>query len=158
MVGKKPETLYQVRIIVDANIVFSAILNSNGKIGDLLINSQGKFQFIAPDFLRVEIRKHYKKLSAISGMNIDDIRESEFQVCKDITFISEEQISPSTWRVAEKLVSDVDPKDIQYIAFSKHFHCKIWSSDKALRAGLEKKKFRSFISTDELYLLKEKKK
>jgi len=29
-----------VKIIVDANIIFSGILNSNGKIGDLLINSK----------------------------------------------------------------------------------------------------------------------
>ena len=27
-----------MKIIVDANIVFSGILNSNGKIGDLLMN------------------------------------------------------------------------------------------------------------------------
>lgn len=36
---------YQVKIIVDANIVFSGILNSNGKIGDLLINSRKYFEF-----------------------------------------------------------------------------------------------------------------
>jgi predicted nucleic acid-binding protein len=51
MVGGKQITIYQVKIIVDANIVFSGILNSNGKIGDLLINSKGRFNFIAPEFL-----------------------------------------------------------------------------------------------------------
>lgn len=30
-----------MRIIVDANIVFSAILNTNSKIADLLLNSKG---------------------------------------------------------------------------------------------------------------------
>ena len=44
-----------MKIIVDANIVFSGILNTNGKIGDLLINSKKQFEFIAPDFLRTEI-------------------------------------------------------------------------------------------------------
>jgi len=44
-----------VRLIVDANIVFSGIINSKGKIGDLLINSKNKFDFIAPDFLWNEI-------------------------------------------------------------------------------------------------------
>jgi predicted nucleic acid-binding protein len=28
-----------MKIVVDANIIFSAILNSDGKIGDVLINS-----------------------------------------------------------------------------------------------------------------------
>lgn len=34
-----------MRIIVDANIIFSAILNTNGKIGDLLLNSHNIFEF-----------------------------------------------------------------------------------------------------------------
>jgi len=140
-----------VRVIGDANIVFSAILNSNGKIGDLLINSRKSMDFIAPDFLRTEIRKHHFKLVKISKMTLEQVRESEFQVCKDIAFISEEKIKKSTWLTAENLVADIDPKDTHYIAYSKHFRCKIWSGDKELIRGLKKKGFTNFISTDELY-------
>ena len=56
-----------MKLIVDANIVFSAILNTNGKIGDLLMNSRKQFKFIAPEFLRIEVAKHYTKLAKISG-------------------------------------------------------------------------------------------
>jgi predicted nucleic acid-binding protein len=140
-----------VKIIVDANIVFSGILNSNGKIGDLLINSQKYLDFIAPDFLRSEIFKHHSRLCKISGMTLEQVREAEFQIYKDITFISEEQIKQSTWLSAEKLVADIDPKDTHYVAYSKHFRCKIWSGDKELITGLAKKGFKNFISTDELY-------
>ena len=48
-----------MRLIVDANIVFSGILNTKSKIGHILINEKNHFQFIAPDFLRIEIRNHY---------------------------------------------------------------------------------------------------
>lgn len=144
-----------MKLIVDANIVFSGILNSNGKIGDLLINSKKHFQFIAPDFLRTEIHKLYPKLSKISKMTIDDVRESEFQVCKEIIFISEELIKKSIWLTAEKLVADIDPKDIHYIAYSKYFRCKIWSGDKALIKGLAQKGFKNFITTEELYNLRQ---
>lgn len=75
-----------MRVIVDANIVFSAILNSNGKIGDLLINSRRSLNFIAPDFLRTEIRKHHPRLVKISKMTLEQVRESEFKVCNGITF------------------------------------------------------------------------
>ena len=145
-----------MKIIVDANIVFSGILNTNGKIGDLLINSQKHFGFIAPDFLHTEIRKHYSRLTKISGLSLGEIQEAEFQVCKDITFISEEQLKISTWKAAEKLVADIDPKDVHYVAFSKHFRCKIWSGDKILMKGLAKKNFKNFISTDELFKLRER--
>ena len=146
-----------MRLIVDANIVFSAILNTNGKIGDLLINSNAYFSFIAPNFLRTEIRSHYTKLIKISGLTLEEIQEAEFQVYKVIQFISEEQIKVTHWIAADDLVKDIDPKDTHYIAYSKHFRCKIWSGDKSLIRGLEKKNFKNFISTNELYQLREQK-
>ncbi|UXE67337.1 MAG: hypothetical protein KA713_01650 [Chryseotalea sp. WA131a] len=141
-----------MKVIVDANIVFSGILNVNSKIGDLLINSRNHFDFIAPYFLHSEIGKHYLKIQKISGLSFEDIREAESQICKDISFISEEQIRPSMWSLAEKLVADIDPKDTVYLAYSKQFRCKIWSGDKKLIVGLKKKGFKNFISTEELYL------
>lgn len=146
-----------MKLIVNANIVFSGILNTNGKIGDLLINSKKYFDFIAPDFLRVEIKNHYLKIVKVSGLTLEQVHEAEFQIYKSLTFISEEQIKTSNWIAAEKLVFDVDPKDITYIALAKHFKCKIWSGDKALIKGLEKKNFNRFIITDELFKLREEK-
>lgn len=145
-----------MKIIVDANIVFSGILNTNGKIGDLLINSKEHFDFIAPTLLRTEIRKHYSKINKISGLSSENIKEAEFQICKDITFFSEGHIKISTWNIANKLVEDIDPNDIHYVAFSKHFRCKIWSGDKALMKGLLKKGFTNFITTNDLYKLRGK--
>jgi predicted nucleic acid-binding protein len=135
-----------VRFIVDANMVFSGILNTNGKIGDLLINSKPYFTFIAPDFLRTEIRNHYPRLVKISGLTIEEVQEAEFHLYKDITFISEEQIKISNWIAADKLVLDVDSKDTHYIAYSKEFRCKVWSGDKKLIKGLAAKGFTNFIT------------
>jgi len=143
-----------VRIIVDANIVFSGILNSNGKIGDLLINSEKYFNFIAPEFLRYEIRDKYKKLQSISGLNIDQIQEAEYQVCKDITFISEEQIDYKLWIEAHELVKNVDVDDAPYVAYAKQFRCKIWSGDKKLIKGLKANGFVNIFTTDELFELR----
>jgi predicted nucleic acid-binding protein len=144
-----------VKIIVDANIVFSAILNTNGKIGDLLINSKKHFDFIAPDFLRLEIRKHHSRLVKISGLTLNQVLEAESLTCKDITFISEEQIKSTIWHNAQKLTIDIDLKDVHYVAFSKHFRCKIWSGDKTLMKGLAKKGFHNFVSTDDLFKIRE---
>jgi predicted nucleic acid-binding protein len=146
-----------VRIIVDANIVFSGILKSDGKIGDLLINSGGLFKFISPDFLRIEIQRHHEKLVKISKLSLDQVLESEFQICKSINFISDEQISYPNWILAENLVFDVDKKDISYIAFSKQFKAKVWSGDKSLIKGLANKGFTNFISTNELWDLRQNK-
>jgi predicted nucleic acid-binding protein len=144
-----------VRIIVDANIVFSGILKSDGKIGDLLINSGGIFKLISPDFLRIEIQRHHDKLIEISKLTLDQVLEAEFQICKSISFISDEQISSVNWNLAENLVFDVDKKDVSYIAFSKQFKAKVWSGDKKLVKGLASKGFTNFISTNELWDLRQ---
>lgn len=144
-----------MKVIVDANIVFSGILNSNSKIADILINSGEQLIFIAPNFLRIEINKYHSKISKLTGMTTEEVQESEFQICKKIKFISEEQIAPAAWEFAEKIVADIDPKDTPYIAYSKHFECKVWSGDKKLVLGLAKKGYTQFISTDDLLNWKE---
>jgi len=146
-----------MRIIVDANIVFSGILNSDGKIGDLLINSGNTFKFISPYFLRIEIQRHHEKLLKISKLTLEHLLESEYQICKSINFISDEQISSKNWNIANDLVFDVDEKDISYVAFSKQFKSKIWSGDISLIKGLANKGFTNFISTNELWNLRQKK-
>lgn len=145
-----------MKIIVDANIVFSGILNSDGKIGDLLINSKKYFNFIAPEFLRYEIKTKYERLQAISGLSIERIMEAEYQVCKDITFISEEQINPGIWTESLGLVHDIDIKDLQYVAYAKQFRCKIWSGDKKLFKGLSEKGFGNLVTTDDLFAIRTK--
>ncbi len=139
-----------MRVIVDANIVFSALLNTNGKIADLLIHSGKRIQFIAPEFLRLEISKHFTKLCRISGLTQSQLREAEFQIYREISFISEEQIKPSAWAYATKILADIDPNDAPYVAYAKHFRCKIWSGDKQLMKGLTKKNIALTLTTEDL--------
>lgn len=144
-----------MKIIVDANIVFSAILNTNSKIADLLINSKDIFDFIAPDYLLTEIKKYHNKISVISKMPLEEVENVEYKVTKSITFISNAHIPESIWISAEEILRDIDQKDTPYFAFSKFFKCKIWSGDKELRNGLLSKNIKNIISTEELFKLRE---
>jgi predicted nucleic acid-binding protein len=144
-----------VRIIVDANIVFSAILNTESKIADLLMDSKGIFDFIAPDYLLTETKKYHKKISLISKMTINEIENLENKVIKSISFMSGIHIPESKWINAEQVVLDIDPKDTPYLAFSMFFKCKIWSGDKILRNGLISKGYKNVITTEELYEIRE---
>ena len=143
-----------MNIVVDANIVFSGILNSNGKIGDLLINSPKVLSFIAPEYLRTEIYAHLDKLVKLSKLSLEQILESKYQLYKSIIFISEEQIEEQYWKSAIELVSDIDPKDIVYVAFTKHFDGKLWTGDKQLHKGLLQKGFNDILTTNELFDLR----
>lgn len=83
--------------------------------------------------------------------------EAEYQLCKDITFISEEQISHSFWIEANELVKDIDLDDIHYVAYAKQFKCKIWSGYKKLIKGLKAKGFVNIFTTDDVFEIRSKK-
>jgi predicted nucleic acid-binding protein len=59
--------------------------------------------------------------------------------------------SNANWLFANNLVSDIDPKDIIYIAYAKQIKCKLWMGDKKLINGLEMKNYRNTLTTDNLF-------
>jgi predicted nucleic acid-binding protein len=66
-----------MRIIVDTNLVFSAILNTKGTIGDLFLNSGDTFAFYSCHYLWTEIDDHRDKLKKISKMTDKELSEIE---------------------------------------------------------------------------------
>lgn len=61
-------------VVVDTNIVFSGILNPEGTISDLLLNSSNNFDFFAPTAIVQELEKHHKKLLRISRYSESDLK------------------------------------------------------------------------------------
>ena len=51
-----------MKIVVDTNIVFSALLSTSSTISTILFNSDEHFQFFACSYMRHEIKKHWEKL------------------------------------------------------------------------------------------------
>jgi predicted nucleic acid-binding protein len=109
-----------MKIVVDTNIVFSAVLNSTGKIGDLLMNSDGVFQFFGCDFLKEELDENHEKLKKISGLNDWEIETSKDRIFTKITFINTLLVPVDIILEAEMLVADVDPDDTEHVALNLH--------------------------------------
>ena len=142
-----------MRIVVDTNIVFSAILNSSKKIGSLLLNSKTHFQFYSCDFLSVELLKHRNKLLRLTNLTEIQLLELENLVTKNIRFINESLLPKNDIVLAEKLLKDIDLKDVPFIALASHLKAKLWTRDLKLAGGLQKKRYKNIISTAELSLL-----
>jgi predicted nucleic acid-binding protein len=62
-----------MKFVVDTNIVFSAVLNTDGKIGDLIMNSHGVLEFYSYDAFRSELKKHLPKLLERSKMSEEQL-------------------------------------------------------------------------------------
>lgn len=142
-----------MRIIVDTNIVFSAILNSSSKIGRILTQSKTHFQFYSCQYLKVEILRHQGKLLKLTKLSISELLEIENLVTGNIIFINEKLIPKELMLASEKLLVDIDPDDIPFIALAQNLDAKLWTGDKELINGLRAKRFINIITTPELALL-----
>ena len=143
-----------MKVVVDTNIVFSAILNSNGLIGELLFNSEDQFAFYSSEFIIEELSKYKAKLQALTRMSEEKIDVSINQVLKKMDLISSEAISEIHWKRAYELVSDVDENDTPFLATAIGIEAVIWTGDKKLINGLKSKGFQDIYLTTELYELR----
>jgi len=140
-----------MRVVVDTNIVFSAILNTNSKISKIILRPKSKLNLYSTDQLEYEIAEHWTKLKKISKYSEIELHQASTLIISKIKFISVQLIPRNLFIAAEKLTSDIDIDDTEFVALTEHIRGKLWTGDKELIKGLKKKKWEKLMSTDELY-------
>jgi len=139
-----------MRIVVDTNIVFSAILNTNSNIARIILQPKSNLHFYSTEQLLNEIEEHSEKLQKLSKYSDQELRKIIQIFTHKIRFINVTLIPKTTYNKILKLTKDVDIDDTEFVALSEHIKAKFWSGDKKLIAGLSKRNWNKFISTDEL--------
>jgi len=140
-----------MKVVVDTNILYSALLSSKGKIGDLIFNPFQIFQFHAIDFLKTEIEKHWPKLLHVSKIRETDLIERKEILCNQIKFINGFALPQSIILQAESLTSDIDPDDTLHVAATLYLKGILWTGDKKLLNGLRAKDFNDVMNTSDLW-------
>ena len=121
-----------MRLIVDANILFAALIKE-GSTAELLISD--KLQLFAPEFLFTEFAK-YKELILKKTHRKEEEFDQFLDLLKEqITIVSKKEIKPFL-EEADKL--SPDPKDSMYLALAIALKSDIWSNDKKLKEGQSK--------------------
>jgi predicted nucleic acid-binding protein len=141
-------------IVVDTNIIFSTLLNSDSTIGNLLFNSDKVFQFYSCSYMRYEIKKHWERLKKISKLSEGQLQVSYLQVLSKLKFINEEIIPVQIWLDSEETTKDIDIDDIDFVALTKFLKATLWTGDKTLCNELKKRNFKEVVNTAELLALK----
>ena len=131
-------------VVVDTNLIFSALIPKASKIRELLFESN--MTFFAPNFLISEIYKHKEKL--IKNSKLD---ESEFylyfnEIIEKIQFVPIDFISLDSRQKAYDLCKDIDIKDTPFIALTIDLNLLIWTGDKKLKDRLRSKGFNDFFT------------
>lgn len=139
------------RITVDTNILFSALLNINSRIGQILLMGPRYYDFFAPQYIRFEILEHQEKIKKIAGISNDQFIELNQLILRNIKILNHKLISPEFYQKAEKLCYSIDLDDTAFIAITEYTRSKLWTGDKSLINGLKEKGYDRIISTNELF-------
>lgn len=142
-----------MKIVVDTNIVFSAILNTNSRIAQILIYQNPTIQFYSCDYLQTEILHHTDKLLKITGLSAFQLSELESLITHHITFINHHLLPQSLIEQTQIQLQNIDPFDMPFVALAKHLNAKLWTGDKKLYTPLKKQNFQHIISTSEMLTL-----
>ena len=142
-----------MRVVIDTNIAFSAILNTNSKIAKIILQPKSKLNLYSTVQLEYELAEHWDKLKKISKYSEIELHKAVTLITSKIKFINIELIPKTLFKKAEKLTSDTDVDDTEFVALTEHIRGKLWTGDKDLQKGLKIKKWDKLISTDEVYKL-----
>ena len=131
-------------VVIDTNLVFSALIPKASQIRDILFESN--MNFYSPNILIAEIYKHKDKLLKSSKLT-----ESEFYlyfngIIERIKFIPTDFIGLESRQKAYDLCHDIDVKDTPFVALSIDFDIPLWTGDKKLKDGLRLKGFNDFYN------------
>ena len=116
-----------MRIVVDTNIVFSALISSSATISDIIIAPFNRFRFYTCDYLFDELDNHQEKLLKASKLSEKEIDKARINLFKYINVISLGIIPQNIWLAAEALTFDIDPDDIPFVALSMFLDAHIVS-------------------------------
>lgn len=140
-------------VVIDANILISALLTPKGLIAHLINSNSSKVQFIAPSFISEEIKAHETRICIKNNRSILNFRQKLQSVLSHIMLIDDHEISDKIFKKAFNLTKAIDPKDAIYIALAITFDTLFWTGDLKLLRELRKKGYNQIITTSDLELI-----
>lgn len=131
-------------VVVDTNIIFSALLRSESRFAETLLRAEHRF-YVCESVL-VELFKHKEKILRLSRLTDEDLARLYHVLLRNLHLFKEDFIAPEHWRSAHLLCLDIDDADTPHVALALELDAPLWTGDKRLRQGLEARGFTRFFS------------
>ena len=132
-------------LVVDANVLFSALIKESGT-AELLVSD--KIELITPEFILSEFQEHKKEILNKTHRNEEDFYKFLFILENKIEVIPSSELK-SFLKKASAISPDID--DIPYFAAAIKFNCPVWSEDKELK---RQNKIKIYSTSDLLKIFK----
>lgn len=95
-------------VVVDTNIIISALISDSRQIRRILARSD--LQFVSPKFIIVELFKYAPKIQKATRLSKNDVLELLSLIINQIEFYEEDLISIGNWTEAFRLCREIDKK------------------------------------------------
>ncbi len=127
--------------VLDANILFSGVISQKAIYRAMFDDNV----LYAPDFVLTELNAYRKVFLKKSSVNGTALREFTLFIFSKLIIVPDYIISEQSYRKAEILVADIDPKDVAYVALNEELNTVLLTRDKELYDGLQTKGYTRVI-------------
>ena len=114
-----------MRLIVDSNILFAAII-TNSTVRKILMHNP--YEFLTVGFSEEEINKYKEEILKKSGLSNEEF-EMLFDKLKQKLKMLDDQVINLKFEEAYEIMKNIDPKDSVFIAAALATNSDIWSDD-----------------------------
>jgi len=125
-------------VIADSNLIISSLYSPTGTIATIL-KTEKNVQFTAPDFIFTEIENHFTEIVDVTDKSKRELNFELKKIVAKIKFVPVSEIPMLHIKKAISIVEDIDIDDTFFVALHLYKKHKIWTGDKVLIKGLEKK-------------------
>jgi len=132
-----------MKVIVDSNIIFSALLKKENKFRNKLLLDE-KDDFYTCHFLIIELFKYKNKIVELSKIEEEELLEVFYELLKNIKLYNESLIDKNKYKKSYDLCKDIDKKDVPFVALALELDGYLWTGDKKLKKQLSSKGFLRF--------------
>jgi len=132
-------------LVVDANVLFSALIKESGT-AELLISD--KIELTTPEFILSEFQEHKKEILNKTHRNEEDFYKFLLILENKIEVIPSSELK-SFLNKARVISPDIG--DVPYFAAAIKCNCPIWSEDKELR---KQNKIKVYSTSELLKIIK----
>jgi predicted nucleic acid-binding protein len=130
-------------VIVDTNILFSALLSSQSRFASIILRDEARF--VICDSVIIELFEHKERIAIHSQHAETELLSALRDLLRHLRIFQEVLIANDSWTQAFQLCQSIDPADTPHVALTLELNCLLWTGDRRLRAGLQAKGFDRFF-------------
>lgn len=133
---------------MDANILYSVVLKSDGVVADVFFNTRPVLELCAPALIRAELMRHRPRMAKSMGKTVAEVSAIQELIQSRVLLFDMASVSEMHWHKAAALVNDVDINDEDYVALALHLDVPLWTGDKRLAKALAGSEVRCLTTSE----------